>query len=236
MEAPLTIYLNGEELITLLCTPEKTDRLALGFLRSEGLISGPDDVSSLRIDEKKGLVEIELNNENVLAGKLFGRRMITSGCGKGTVFYSTLDSLLGKTVMGELKIAPEQVRSLMDELQSKGELFRLTGGTHIAALADCQRLLVTFEDIGRHNALDKIIGESLLQGITTEDKIIVTSGRLSSEILLKAAKLKFQLLISRAAPTSLSVYLAEKLNITLIGFVRGRRFNVYTNDWRISED
>ncbi|MDY6825741.1 MAG: formate dehydrogenase accessory sulfurtransferase FdhD [Bacillota bacterium] len=236
IEAPLTIYLNGEELITLLCTPKKTDRLALGFLRSEGLISALNDVSSLRVDEKKGLVEIELKNDKVLAGKLFGRRMITSGCGKGTVFYNALDSVLGSPVTGKLQITPEQVRLLMDELQSKGDLFRLTGGTHIAAMAECRRLLITFEDIGRHNALDKIIGESLLQGITAEDKIIVSSGRISSEILLKAAKLKIQLLISRAAPTSLSVNLAEKLNITLIGFVRGKRFNVYTHEWRISED
>lgn len=181
-------------------------------------------------------MEIELKNDKVLAGKLFGRRMITSGCGKGTVFYNALDSVLGSPVTGKLQITPEQVRLLMDELQSKGDLFRLTGGTHIAAMAECRRLLITFEDIGRHNALDKIIGESLLQGITAEDKIIVSSGRISSEILLKAAKLKIQLLISRAAPTSLSVNLAEKLNITLIGFVRGKRFNVYTHEWRISED
>lgn len=232
----MTIYLDGEELVTLLCTPEKTDRLALGFLRSEGLITEPDDVSSLHVDREKGLVEIELKDKNILAGRLFGRRMITSGCGKGTVFYNALDSLSSNPVANDLRIASRQVRLLMNELQARGELFRLTGGTHIAALADCSRLIIAFEDIGRHNALDKIIGESLLQGISTDDKIIVSSGRLSSEILLKAAKLKIQLLISRAAPTSLSVDLAEKLKITLIGFVRGKRFNVYTHAWRISGD
>ncbi len=233
VEAPVTIYLNGSELVTLLCTPEKLDLLALGFLRSEGLIAGIDDVKSIRVREEEGLVEVDLYKEGNLAEKLYGKRTLTSGCGKGTVFYSALDSLRSRPLEGELIISPEKVSFLIDSLQEKAKVFKVTGGVHSAGLADKDEILIFCEDIGRHNAIDKIVGECLQTGTSTEDKIIVSSGRLSSEILLKAAKLKIQLLISRAAPTSLCVELAESLNITLAGFVRGKRMNIYTHRWRI---
>ena len=233
VEAPVTIYLNGTELVTLLCTPEKIDRLALGFLRSEGLVTTIDDVASIRVREQEGIVDIKLKTDTGLAEKLYGKRTVTSGCGKGTVFFNVLDSLRSSPLTGELKISADRVLVLMESLQGKAELFRSTGGVHSAALADKEQILYFYEDIGRHNAIDKIIGECLIAGIATDDKIIVSSGRLSSEILLKAAKLKIQLLISRAAPTSLCIELAESLNITLVGFARGRRFNVYTHQWRI---
>lgn len=233
VEAPVTIYLNGRELVTLLCTPEKLDCLALGFLRSEGLLSSFEEVTSIRVREEEGLVEVDLKNAANLAEKLYGKRTITSGCGKGTVFFNVLDSLRSSPLEGKLKIGADVVLNLMESLQEKAALFRSTGGVHSAAMADREKILYFCEDIGRHNAIDKIIGESLLAGIATDDKIIVSSGRLSSEILLKAAKLKIQLLISRAAPTSLSIELAESLNITLVGFTRGKRFNIYTHGWRI---
>jgi len=233
-EAPVTIYLNGSELVTLLCTPEKLDFLALGFLRSEGLLTSADEVSSIRVKEEDGLVEIDLKNSTDLAEKLYGKRTITSGCGKGTLFFNVLDSLRSSPLEGKLKISPDRILALMDSLQDKAVLFRSTGGAHSAALADTEKILYFCEDIGRHNAVDKIIGESLLAGVATDDKIIISSGRLSSEILLKAAKLKIQLLVSRAAPTTLSIELAETLNITLAGFVRGKRINIYTHQWRIA--
>jgi len=121
----------------------------------------------------------------------------------------------------------------MESLQQQAVLFKATGGVHSAALADTEKILFFCEDIGRHNAIDKIIGEAIKAGTATDDKIIVSSGRLSSEILLKAAKLQIQMLVSRAAPTSLSIELAESLNITLVGFVRGKRINIYSHGWRI---
>lgn len=233
IEAPVTIYLNGEELVTLLCTPEKIDRLALGFIRSEGLLATFDDLSSIRVREEEGLVEVELKNRSDLAEKLYGKRTVTSGCGKGTIFFNVLDSLRSKPLTGKMQLTADTIHSLMNDLQQKADLFRMTGGVHSAALADSEKVIFFYEDIGRHNAIDKIIGECLLGSVSTDDKIIVTSGRLSSEVLLKAAKLKIQLLISRAAPTSLSIELAETLNITLVGFVRGKRMNIYSHNWRV---
>ncbi len=234
VETPLTIYLNGEELVTLLCTPDKMESLAIGFLRSEGLLTSLDDVVGLRLREDGGAVEVELNNKSVLAEKLYGRRTITSGCGKGTVFFSALDALRSRPVSGDtVSLTAGEIRSLMGELQERAALFKATGGVHSAALADDRKILLFCEDIGRHNAVDKIIGECLQQGISMDDKVLVCSGRLSSEILLKAAKIQLPLLISRAAPTTLSIELAESLNITLVGFVRGRRMNIYTHPHRV---
>jgi len=234
IETPVTIYLNGNELVTLLCTPEKLDFLALGFLRSEGILTGINDLELIRVKEKEGLVEVDLKKETGLSEKLYGKRTVTSGCGKGTVFFNVLDSLRSSPLSGDLTISAEKVTGLMDSLQQRAELYKATGGVHSAALADRERIIYFSEDIGRHNAIDKIIGECLMDGIPTEDKIIVSSGRLSSEILLKTAKLKIQMLISRAAPTSLCIELAENLNITLAGFVRGKRINLYTHQWRIT--
>ncbi len=234
VEAPMTIFVNGEELVTLLCTPEDMDLLALGFLRSEGLLTSMDEVAALRVKEREGLVEVELKDRSNLAARLYGKRTITSGCGKGTVFFQALDALRSRPVNSEITLAPEQARQLMRQLQEKAVLFKETGGVHSAAVADTKKIIFFYEDIGRHNAVDKIIGRCLLEKITLEDKILVTSGRLSSEMLLKAAKLQLPILLSRSAPTTLSVELAEAMNITMVGFVRGRRMNIYTHEWRIA--
>jgi len=113
-------------------------------------------------------------------------------------------------------------------------VFKATGGVHSAALCDTQNILVFSEDIGRHNAIDKIFGECILEDIPTDEHLIITSGRVSSEILLKVAKRSIPILISKSAPTNLGVRLADDLGITLIGFVRGERMNVYTNKWRVA--
>jgi len=236
LEAPFTIFLNGSELVTLLCTPEKMDRLALGFLKSEGLLQSPEQVESLRVREEEGIAEVELKDRSPLAERIYGKRAITSGCGKGTVFYHALDSLRSNPVRSKTTVSAQQIREHMQRFQELATVYKATGGTHSAALADLEQVLFFCEDIGRHNAVDKIVGECLLAGISLEDKILLTSGRLSSEILLKAAKLQLPVVVSRAAPTSLCVELAEKLQITLIGFARGRRMNIYACPERIKPE
>lgn len=234
LEVPLTIYLNGQEFVTLLCTPQWSEMLAVGFLRSEGLIREFRDVTSLRLDEAQGFIFVETKGGK-LAEKLYGKRTITSGCGKGTVFFNVLDSLQSEPIIeSSLTVSCEQLRQLVRQLQDKAELFKMTGGIHSAALCTPHEIVYFCEDIGRHNAVDKILGFCLKDGVSIGDKILVTSGRISSEILVKAAKLGIPILVSRSAPTTLSIELAEKLGITLIGFVRGRRLNIYSNGQRVS--
>lgn len=233
LERPLTIFLNGSEFITLLCSPAKLDYLAVGFLRSEGLIDGAVDLEKINVDHEKGIVYIRTKSPNDLADKLYGKRMITSGCGKGSLFFNVLDSLQSKRVESSLQVKAEELLKLIKTLQDKALLFKSTGGVHSAALAERDKILLYTEDIGRHNAVDKIVGECILKDINLEDKILLTSGRLSSEIIIKGAKLCLPLLVSRSAPTSLAVELAWETGITLAGFARGRRLNIYSHYYRI---
>jgi FdhD protein len=234
-EAPLTIYLNGREFVTLLCTPELMDMLAIGFLRSEGLIREFSEVTSLRLDGQQGFVFVETQSGG-LAEELYGKRTITTGCGKGTVFFSVLDALKSEPVTSDVTITAAQIHGLMRDLQERAVVFQQTGGIHSAALCSPEAVVYFCEDIGRHNAVDKILGLCLRDGSAIAEKILVTSGRISSEILVKAAKLGLPVLVSRAAPTTLSVDLAEKLGITLVGFVRGQRLNVYSHTRRVVLD
>ena len=232
-EFPLTIILNNQELVTLLCSPKNLDYLAVGFLSSEGLLKGKDDIKKIAVDDRRGVVRVETETENKQAGELVFKRLITSGCGRGTSFYSAADIGGGIKVESQTKISAVEVFELVSEFQHRSQIFKSTGGVHSAALCDTKSILIFSEDIGRHNAIDKIFGECILKDISTDDRILVTSGRVSSEILLKASKKNIPLLISKSAPTDMGVKLANDLGVTLIGFVRGKRMNVYANDWRV---
>ena len=131
------------------------------------------------------------------------------------------------------QVSVGEILALTRDFQHRSETYRATGGVHSAAMCDTKNVLVFSEDIGRHNAMDKVFGECLLKDITTDDRLVITSGRISSEILLKVARRNIPVLISKSAPTNLGVKMANELGITLVGFVRGKRANVYTNTWRI---
>ena len=136
-------------------------------------------------------------------------------------------------VESDITISARQVFALIDEFSQCSPIYKATGGVHSAALCNTDSIIVFSEDIGRHNAIDKILGQCLLEDMPTEGRLIVTSGRVSSEILLKVARRNIPLLISKAAPTSLGVKLADDLGVTLIGFARGKRMNIYANERRV---
>ena len=232
-EVPLTVFLNGKELITLLTTGDANRELAVGFLLSEGFLQNKEDLKSIRVDDEAGTVEIELSGDLDLTEKLWGKRAVTSGCGKGATFYHILDSLHAKPVSSQLTVAPARVYELMKELNRLSDLYRETRGVHNSALADGGKILVFRDDIGRHNAVDKIRGACFLEEIPLGDKLLVTTGRMSSEIVVKVAKMGVPILISRSAPTSLALDLAERIGLTLIGYVRGDKMTVYTGVQRV---
>ncbi len=234
-EMPLTLILNNHELVTMLCSPADMKYLAVGFLSSEGLITGKEEIRKALVDDKRGVVRVETTGESKDAGEVLFKRLITSGCGRGASFYSAADAQ-EKKVESATAISAQEVFGLMKEFLHRSLVYRTTGGVHSAALCDTRGILVFNEDIGRHNAIDKIFGECLLNDIPTSDRIIVTSGRISSEILLKVSKRNIPILISKSAPTTLGVKLASDLGVTLIGFVRGQRMNVYSHGWRVTAD
>lgn len=229
VEYPFTIFVNDEELITLLCSPSSLKQLAIGFIFSEGLIDSPSDIGNIRIDEEEGMAYVHVDRVNKLGEEFRGKRTITSGCGKGTIFYNVVDSFKSRRIKDPMAVEVEKIKKLIKEFSRRSELFLNTGGAHSCALCDKDKIIIFKEDIGRHNALDKVFGEALLGGVDTKDKMVLSSGRISSEMLIKAAKRQVPIVVSRAAPTSLSVEIAKKLGITLIGFVRGERMNLYTN-------
>lgn len=234
-ESPLTIIYNDNELVTLLCTPQYQEELAIGFLHAEGMLKGPEDIESIQLDTEKGIVQVKSKRGAIIAQETFMKRYVTTGCGKGTTFYNVMDSTLTKPVEHGQQIPGEKIINLMREFQKASELFRDTGGVHSCALCDGEQILLFREDIGRHNATDKIMGRCLIDDIPLEDKFFLTSGRISSEILIKVAKMGIGIIASRSAPSELAVRLAEELQITVIGFVRGNRMNIYTHPQRIVE-
>jgi FdhD protein len=224
-EMALTIYVNKKELITILCTPTKLNCLVLGFLYSEGIITGTNDIASMRVCEDDSLVDVRLSKLEFMPPE---RRTLATGCGGGVSFTSKLTK-----VDSDLVVKADEVISLMKQLNEKAELYKFCGGVHTSALSDNNNLLVVAEDIGRHNTLDKITGECLLRKISTKDKLLLTTGRISSEMLGKAARMMTPVVISRSSPTDRSISIARQLSITLIGYVRGNRLSVYTHSERL---
>ena len=235
-ELPLTIILNNQELVTLLCSPADLKYLAVGFLFSEGLLDSKDEIKKIFVDDQRGVVRVQTGEGKELAGELLFKRLITSGCGRGASLYSAADVGALAKVESKCGISAPQVFNLVKEFQHSSQVFRATGGVHSAALCDTESILIFNDDIGRHNAIDKIFGKCVLEDIRTDDRIVATSGRVSSEILLKVVKRNIPIIISVSAPTDVAVKLADSLGITLVGFVRGSRMNVYTHDWRVKTD
>jgi len=235
-ESPLTIILNNQELATLLCSPTNLRYLAIGFLFSEGLLNSKEEIKKIIVDDRRGVVRVETAGGEELAREALFKRFITAGCGRGASFYSATDVQGQVKVESRVEISTLEVLTLVNEFQQRSRIYRATGGVHSAALCDVKNILMFSEDIGRHNTIDKIFGECILNDIATEDHIIITSGRVSSEILLKVARRNIPIIISKSAPTNLGLRLAADLGVTVVGFVRGRRMNVYTHAGRIATD
>jgi FdhD protein len=234
-ERPVTIFVNNQELVTLLCTGHHLNELAVGFLRAEGFLESREDLLDLEVDADAGAVRITSRHDTSLLEKLWNKRTITSGCGKGTQFYHSVDALLAAPVTSDdLHISPAQAWERVQDLNRLSQTYRHTHGVHNTALADPEQILLFRDDIGRHNAVDMIIGHSFLHDLPLSDKVIITTGRLTSEILIKAAKVGLPLLISRNTATSLAVELATALNITLIGYVRNGKSTVYSGFHRMA--
>ena len=234
-EVPLTIFLDGRELVTLLSSPKDLNYLAVGFLYSEGLVKNRKEIESLIFEKDKNIIRVKTKKKKRPDSTRKIKKLIPSGCGtaaniSGNLFkigeYKRLDS--------NLTISSDEIIELMRKLQHRSRLYRSTGGVHSAALASREDILIFSEDIGRHNAVDKVLGQCILDDIPLDDKVTLTSGRVSSEIVLKVARANIPIIISRSAPTMLGAKLASHLGVTLIGFARGRRMNIYTHEKRVT--
>ena len=209
--------------------------MGVGVLATERVILKYEDIKKISVNEEVGFVHIQTDKLVSFYEKLQSKRYITSCCGmsrQGFVFAN--DALTAKRMAEKnVELTPEECLFLMKEMDNSSEMFRHTGGVHNAALCDRNGIILSRMDIGRHNALDKIYGYCLKHNISVRDKVIVFSGRISSEILLKVAKIGCEVVLSKSAPTELALELAEDLGITTVGFIRGDSFNLYTHPERI---
>jgi len=233
-EYPLTIRLDGEEFATMVCSPNDLDDLVVGFLASEGVVRAYDEIKALTLDIEGGFANVSLHRPQSTGKDFYSKRFIGSCCGKSRQFYFHNDARTAKTLTGGPRLTVQQCFNYMHILQAQSAEFHVTGGVHNAALFHKETGLVAARmDIGRHNALDKLFGHALKLRIPAKQHTIAFSGRLSSEIVLKAAKIGCPILLSKSAPTDLAMRLAEDLGITCVGFIRADSMNIYTHADRI---
>jgi FdhD protein len=220
-EQPLTVYVNGERFLTLLCSPFQLEPLVLGYLWMEKIIAGLDEVVGLQISEVDGRADVTLRQAVTLPTE----RILTSGCGGGITFR--IDPRLFPRITSDVRVRPADLGERMHDLLREAVHYHASRGIHGAALADRDRVLLVAEDVGRHNAVDKLMGLALQRGIATTDRILLSTGRVSSEMLLKAARMGVPIVASRTSPTEMAVALAEQLGVTVVGYLRGESLNLY---------
>lgn len=222
------ISVNGDELARYMCSPHDLSQLAIGFLYNEGLVDTFSDVRSIHVSKKRTCVDIWLQNADFVVPE---RPITTAGCGGGVTF----DDLSGKhePLKSHLVVEAGELAKLMREMLLGAKLYQRARGIHTAALACDGELLLQVEDIGRHNCLDRLAGAALNSDIETCDRIMLSSGRISSEMINKARRLQTPVVCSRTSPTSLSVALAKAWNITLIAYLRKDRMRVYSYPERV---
>jgi FdhD protein len=223
-EQPLTVYVNGEKFLTLLCSPMQLEALVVGYLWMEKIIGDLAEVARVEVSAVDGRAEVTLTHPVTLPTE----RILTSGCGGGITFR--IDHRLFPRLHSSLRVQAVDLGARMKDLFDAAVHYQRSRGIHGAALADGERLLVVAEDVGRHNAVDKVKGEALLRGIATEDRMLISTGRISSEMLLKAARMGVPVVASRTSPTEMAVALAEQLGVTVCGYVRSDALNVYAGD------
>ncbi len=229
-EKAIGLTVNNEAWLTFMCTPTDLEALAVGFLFNEAIIDTMDEVASVRVCPEETNIDVWLNR-SVKKPENWTR---TSGCSGGETAVQP-DTPRGGSVVPHdgARLPADRVGELIELLSEVQDLYRESGGVHTSALSDGDKIIIAAEDIGRHNTLDKIAGRYLQERINPVRKIILTTGRISSEMIQKAGRMGAGMVISRTSPSSLSVQMADELGITLIGYARRDRFTVYTHAERI---
>jgi len=236
VEAPVGLTVNGKTWLTFMCTPIEQEALALGFLYTEGVIQSIEEVEHYRVCPAGDNVDVWLSHE----AEKPAHWIHTSGC-TGGMTSQRLDQLVPVDVdrydesasKDELRLNAEQIGHLIARLLESQDIYRTAGGVHASALCEGEQVCVVAEDIGRHNTLDKIAGRCLIDTIPMAGKVLLTTGRVSSEMIQKSARIGAPVVISRTSPSTLSIEMAQRWGITLIGYARRDRFRIFSHPERI---
>lgn len=229
-ENALKIYVNNAFYVTLMCTPDKTIELSIGFLFSEGIIQRYDDIKNIEMRDENNIY-IDLFHE--IIGLKENQRALTSGCGKGSMHIRLLLENQLDIIKSEICFSGKTIIESMKEFNASSNLFKTTGGVHSCAICGEFGIEKVTEDIGRHNAVDKLIGSYVIEKKELMNKMLFITGRISSDILIKTARANIPIIVSHSAPTDLAIGMGKNIKMTIVGFARGNRMNIYTGHHRI---
>jgi len=228
-ETPYTLFVNDEEILSISTLPTHLEELFIGFLVSEAVIMDPSEILNVRVDRSSRIVSIELDTPEDRLNRIKTKGVLTSGCAGGIVFSVEMTTQPKTGVPACLNISADVILKRMKEVDTFQGIYNLTRGTHAAAVAVSSECLIILEDIGRHNAIDKIIGYCFLKGINPRDKILLTTGRITSEAVSKAARFKFPIMVSRSSASSTAVNMARQVNLDIVTYAKAGRFNFFSH-------
>ena len=235
VERPLTLFLNGQEIVTMMTIGDYPDYLAVGYLANQNMLLPGDAITGIDYDEDLGVVVVRTDRETDYEARL-RKKTLTSGCAQGTVFGDLMESLEGVELAPDAELRTSWLYELTRAINTTPSLYLAAGAIHGCVLCESDRPLIYMEDVGRHNAVDKIAGYMRLNGVAADDKIFYTTGRLTSEMVIKTVHMGIPILISRSGFTAWGVELAREANLTLIGRARGKRFMALAGEGRITFD
>lgn len=225
-ERPLTIYLNKREIVTLMTLGADPEALVVGYLKNQGFIERVEDLTAVQVDWDVESAAVVTRKEPAHLASMLEKRTVTSGCGQGTMF----GDLMEKIADVELPVTPvkqSMVYSLLSALSQHNETYKNAGAVHACAVSDGDYIVSFVEDVGRHNAVDTLAGRLWLQGINPNGKIFYTTGRLTSEMVIKVAQMGISVLLSRSGVTQMGLALAREMGITLLARAKGRHFLIF---------
>lgn len=235
VEKPMTIFLNRQEIVTSMTLGDWPEYMAVGFLRNQHMLHDDDEVTEVDVDEDLGVIVVRTKRETDYEAKL-QKKIRTSGCAQGTVFGDMMERFDRISLNPEARVYTSKLMRLTKFINTTPSLYLSAGAIHGCVLASGEEALVYMEDIGRHNAVDKIAGWMFLNGVSGKDKIFYTTGRLTSEMVIKTVQMEIPILVSRSGFTESGVELARQAGLTLIGRARGRRFTALSGLERIIYD
>ena len=233
-EHPLTLYLDKKELVTLMTLGHAPEALALGYLRNQRLVDALKDVTAVQVDWETESCAITTRKGVKDLKKKMGKRTVTTGCGQGTMFGNLMDEIDRVKLRQDVKLGDEQLFALLDKVRKHETIYKQAGAVHGCALATrAGEILMFVEDVGRHNAVDAIAGFMWLEDIDGADKVFYTTGRLTSEMVIKCAQMRIPFLVSRSGLTQMGHQIAQKTGITMLGRASGRHYLAFTGRQRL---
>ena len=234
-EHPLTLYVDKREVVTLMTLGQAPEALAIGYLRNQRLVSSIEDISEVQVDWETDAVAVTTRRQVKGLRERMKKRTVTTGCGQGTVFGDLMEEIESIRLRDDVQLAEETLYALLDAVRRHETIYKSAGAVHGCALAEGGRILYFVEDVGRHNAVDAIAGQMWLDGVDGSDKIFYTTGRLTSEMVIKAAQMQIPFLVSRSGLTQMGYEIASKIGITMLGRAVNQRYLLFTGRHRFAK-